>query len=67
MTDQSSDYMAFLLRLWRVDENDGVQWRASLEEPGTGQRRGFADIDRLCAFLEEQCRGTADQIAGSDQ
>jgi len=67
MTDQSSDYMAFLLRLWRVDENDGVQWRASLEEPGTGQRRGFADIDRLCAFLEEQCHGTAGQIAGSDQ
>ncbi|HTP08716.1 MAG TPA: hypothetical protein VMP08_10720 [Anaerolineae bacterium] len=66
MTDQSPDYMAFLLRLWRVDEVDGVQWHASLEEPSTGERRGFANIDRLCAFLEEQCRGADDQVAESD-
>jgi hypothetical protein len=59
MTDQLLDYMAFLLRLWRVDEDDGIQWRASLEEPSTGERLGFADIDRLCAFLEEQCSGAA--------
>jgi len=67
MTDQSPHYMAFLLRLWRVDEVDGVQWRASLEEPNTGERRGFADIDRLCAFLEEQCRGSASQLTETDQ
>jgi hypothetical protein len=66
MADQSTDYMAFLLRLWRVDEVDGVQWRASLEEPGTGERRGFADIDRLCAFLEEQCGGTSSHSSDSD-
>jgi hypothetical protein len=67
MTDQSPDYMAFLLRLWRVEEAEGVQWHASLEEPSTGARRGFADIDRLCAFLEEQCSGTADQVTDSDR
>ena len=62
MIAQSPDYMAFLLRLWRVDEAEGVQWHASLEEPGTGERRGFANINRLCAFLEEQCSGTDDQF-----
>ena len=67
MTEQSTDYMAFLLRLWRADEVDGAQWHASLEEPTTGERRGFADIDRLCAFLEEQCRGPASELAETDQ
>jgi hypothetical protein len=66
MTDQSPDYRAFLLRLWRVDEVDGVQWRASLEEPNTGERRGFASIERLCAFLEEQCKYSAGQLAEKD-
>ena len=67
MTDQLPDYMAFLLRLWRVDEVDGVQWHASLEEPGTGERRGFADIDRLCAYLQERCSGAASPFADSEQ
>jgi hypothetical protein len=66
MIDQLPDYMAFLLRLWRVDEADGVQWRASLEEASTGEQRGFADIDRLCAFLEEQCSGADGQVIDSD-
>jgi hypothetical protein len=66
MTNQAPDYMAFLLRLWRVDETDRVKWRASLEEPSTGERRGFADIDRLCTFLEEQCSGAGDQANDSD-
>jgi hypothetical protein len=67
MASQTSDYIAYLLRLWRVDEVDGVQWRASLEEPSTGERQGFADIEKLCAFLEEQCSGTASQLVRSDQ
>jgi hypothetical protein len=57
MTDQSPDYIVFLLRLWRVKADDGVHWRASLEASDTGERQGFADVDRLCAYLEEQCRG----------
>jgi hypothetical protein len=48
-------YRAYLLRLWQADGDDGRPvWRAALEDAGTSERRGFADLARLCAFLEEQ-------------
>jgi hypothetical protein len=54
MTDKRQ-YRVFLLRLWQADGDDGTQiWRATLEDARTGERRGFADLARLFAFLEEQ-------------
>ncbi len=47
-----SNYLAFLLRLWR--ENGTINWRATLESPHTGQRYGFSDLRDLFAFLEER-------------
>ncbi len=54
MNDQSPGYMAFLLRLWCVTEDERVVWRASLEDAHTGERRGFADLKSLYAFLIQQ-------------
>lgn len=52
MTDKQANYLAYLLRLWR-EENDGQAiWRASLELPGPGKRRAFANLEALFAFLE---------------
>jgi hypothetical protein len=48
----SPEYIAYLLRLWR--EESAVQWRATLQNPHTGERRSFADLSSLLAFLEEQ-------------
>lgn len=48
----SSDYLAYLLRLWREDNT--TDWRATLQNPHTGERRSFADLPTLLAFLEEQ-------------
>jgi hypothetical protein len=46
-------YRAYLLRLWQTDGDDGHPvWRASLEDARSGERRGFADLARLCTFLE---------------
>ena len=42
-------YHSFLLRCW--SEGPGV-WRFSVEDPHTGQRRGFTDMAALTAFLE---------------
>jgi hypothetical protein len=54
MTEQRR-YRAYLLRLWQADCADGrIVWRAALEDARTGERRGFADLSRLCAFLEAQ-------------
>jgi hypothetical protein len=34
-------YRAYLLRLWRESKHD--PWRATLEDPHTGERLGFAE------------------------
>ncbi len=60
MTEQCK-YLAYMLRLWRVDANGEVVWHASIEDPHTGERRGFANLDRLFEFLEWQTR-EIDQI-----
>lgn len=58
--------MAFLLRLWCVKDEDGVVWRASLEDAHTGERKGFADVQSLFAFLNERTQRTmSDESYGS--
>jgi hypothetical protein len=54
MVSEQRRYVAYLLRLWRSDSDDRSAWRASLEDPHTGERRGFADLESLFAFLKEQ-------------
>jgi hypothetical protein len=54
MTEQRR-YRAYLLRLWQADDEDGHPvWRASLEDAHTGDRRGFANLPQLCAFLADE-------------
>ena len=53
MTEQPG-YLAYLLRLWRVNDEEGPVWRASVESPHTGERHGFANLELLFAFLEEK-------------
>jgi hypothetical protein len=45
-------YLAFLLRLWRVDGEGQGTWRASLEDAHSGERHGFGDLPALQGFLE---------------
>lgn len=61
MNDRSPCYLAFLLRLWCVEVEDGIAWRASLENAHTGERQGFADVQLLCAFLTRQLEDAAPQ------
>jgi hypothetical protein len=44
-------YLAYLIRLWREGE---ATWRCTLEDPHTGERHAFADIESLLTFLREQ-------------
>jgi hypothetical protein len=47
----------FVLRLWQepgdIREHPAT-WRFVLEEPRTGQRRGFADFSALMDFLKTE-------------
>ncbi|MCA9958256.1 MAG: hypothetical protein R3E31_01700 [Chloroflexota bacterium] len=53
MGDQKAhDYRAYLLRLWR--ESESAPWRASLENPHTGERVRFANDEQLFTYLQEQ-------------
>lgn len=47
-------YRSYLLRVWRASGDEPRMWRMSLEESHTGERRGFAGLDQLIAFLEDQ-------------
>ena len=54
--NEAPRYQAYLLRLWLAGDDDTAVWRASLEDPHTGERRGFADVSSLLAFLSETYR-----------
>jgi len=46
--------MSFLLRLWQAEHEGALMWHASLESAQTGERRGFASLAALYAFLEQE-------------
>ena len=66
MISDKRDYHAYLLRLWRVKTDHSQVWHVSLEDPETGERKGFADLRALLAFLEEQTNST-DQSTVSEK
>jgi hypothetical protein len=55
-SNEARRYHAYLLRLWQSGEEGSNTWRISVEDPHTGERRGFADLNSLFAFLKEICR-----------
>jgi hypothetical protein len=55
------DYQAYLLRLWRVKEDDELAWRASLEQVDSGEKHGFASLEELLLYLE-RCIKPADGV-----
>ncbi len=59
-TGRQGDYVSYMLRMWQ-DDSDGESptseespWRASLQSPHTGKRRGFASLDDLFDFLRSR-------------
>ena len=49
MGAMAQTYQAYLLRFWRESEAD--PWRATLEDPHTGERLAFGGAERLLAYL----------------
>ncbi len=54
MKKQQPRYLSYLLRMWQTSDSGDLVWRASLECPGTGERRGFPSLRDLFAYLEAQ-------------
>jgi hypothetical protein len=53
MITEEMGYRSFLLRLWCVKQNGELAWRASLEDPSTGQQYFFSSSDALNEFLRQ--------------
>lgn len=51
MKTERAQYQAYMLRVWRDGGEAGNAWRASLESPHTGERRGFSSPEALINFL----------------
>ncbi len=61
-------YRAYLLRCWAEHGPAApapAVWRYSLEDPHTGERRGFADLAALLAFLDAELAGQRTAPAGA--
>ena len=56
MPQEQAKYRAYLLRLWQGSADGGgpTVWSASVEDPHTGERIGFATLDHLFAYLLQQ-------------
>ena len=52
MNDKNEIYCSFLLRIWSDPAAEG-QWRYSLEDTRTGERRGFVSLVKLMSFLDQ--------------
>ncbi|MFQ5400196.1 MAG: hypothetical protein ACE5E7_11435 [Anaerolineae bacterium] len=53
MREPEGVYLAYMLRLWRAEQDGRPVWRASVESPYTGERQGFSDLGQFIQFLEE--------------
>ena len=54
MNREQGSYLSYLLRLWQTKSGGEQVWRASLESPHTGERKGFASLTDLFTFLEQE-------------
>ena len=59
-TGEAREYVAYLLRLWRETSGESTRWRASLQDPHSGERVGFASLEELFEFLHRQVVAATD-------
>ena len=63
MSKAQPGYRSYFLRLWEAYTEGELVWRASLESPHSRQRRGFASLADLFAFLESEVGDTVQSQA----
>jgi len=62
--DRPPRYQSYLLRYWEMRSQHAgrpATWRFSLEDPQTGRKHVFPDLEGLVAFLETQLDGGSDK------
>jgi len=54
-TSKSASYYIYLLKLWPErshDNGETLSWRYSIEDPITGLRKGFAELEDFLAYVQ---------------
>ena len=51
---EARNYLSYLLRLWREKGGETIRWRASLQDPHSGERVGFACLEELFGYLRQE-------------
>lgn len=62
MSQEQPEYLSYLLRLWRENDEDRPVWRASLKQVQTGEQAGFTSLEELFGFLREQAGVEVDRV-----
>jgi len=52
--EKETHYQAYMLRLWR--ESADMPWRATLQDPHSQEKVGFASVEQLLAYIRTQTR-----------
>jgi hypothetical protein len=63
----NKEYRAYLVRLWPVRSGGQRVWRASVEDAHSGERRAFADLAHLFAFLQEAALDNPSKFQDKEQ
>ena len=68
--DKPPRYRSFIITMWQErirDKDVSVVWRFRMEDPHTGHRRGFADLEALVAALQQEIDNSTAEEPGGDQ
>lgn len=66
MLSEEASYRSFLLRLWCVKCNGEHTLRASLEDPHSGQKYFFTNMETLYEFLGNLVEVLKGEVANQD-
>jgi hypothetical protein len=61
MTEAQEPYLAYLLRIWPVEEHGKETWRASLQCVSSGDRTGFENMEDLIEHLRKRTQGKSER------
>jgi hypothetical protein len=50
--------LAYLVRLWPVETEHGLVWRATAQDPYSAEHHSFADLQALFKFLTQKTQAS---------
>lgn len=56
-------YHSYLIRFWQVPDAEPQDWRVSLEDPRTGEKRHFPNLQAAFVFFHEALQPAPEQNA----